>query len=363
MNYQTKILVIDDDQRLGRTIKNILSSEGYDVCYANNGALGIQKAFEYTPDLVLCDIRMDPIDGYQVFNVLKESSLIEYTPFIFLTGNSEMEDIRFGMDLGADDYFVKPFNNDDLIRSIETRLTKFKKIKDAGRREFKALFKLSPNGIFLFNGSSIIDVNPALLKVLEVTKEEMISLGFEKFFDSTSLKRMEEKIQRCLNGISESFNEKVTLIAKSGRKTDASIFVSAYEKFSGFSLMIGLVTLYRDVAQGGDNESMAYEVVKMLKRENITITHSLGEKLTEIFKTPNVTLSLSKNKSFFSKRETQVLCLSMEGLPMKIIADRLSISDRTVEKHRAKLMEKTGANNIVDVIVYALRNNLVDIKR
>ena len=64
MNNQTKILVIDDDQRLGRTIKNVLSTQGYDVYYANNGALGIQKAFEYKPDLVLCDIKMDSIDGY-----------------------------------------------------------------------------------------------------------------------------------------------------------------------------------------------------------------------------------------------------------------------------------------------------------
>lgn len=360
MSYQTKILVIDDDQRLGRTIKNVLSTEGYDVCYANSGAIGIQKAFEYSPHLILCDIRMEPIDGYQVFNVLKESSLIDHVPFVFLTGSSELEDIRFGMDLGADDYFVKPFNNDDLIRSIENRLAKFKKLKEEGKHEFMALFKLSPNGIFLFNNSSIIDANPALLKILELNKDEVLKLRIEDIFETNFIPEIKEKIQRCLNGITESFNENVTLIAKSGVKTDVSLSISVYEKYSGGSLMIGLMPLYNDHSKNVDKDHMASEVLKLLKRENISITHSLGEKLTEVFKLQNVK-NHSQNNNFFSKRENEVLCLSLEGLPMKIIADKLSISDRTVEKHRAKLMEKTGSSNIIEVIVYALKNNLIEI--
>ena len=360
MNYQTKILVIDDDQRLGRTIKNVLSTQGYDVYYASNGALGIQKAFEYMPDLVLCDIKMDSIDGYQVFNVLKESSLIDHAPFIFLTGSSELEDIRFGMDLGADDYFIKPFNNDDLIRSIENRLAKFKKLKEAGKREFKTLFKISPNGIFIFDSTSIIDANPALLKMLDLSLDEIVKLRMEDIFENSTLHGFNEKIQRCLNGITESFTDHVTLIAGGGKKTDASIFVSVYEKYSGSWLMIGLVTLDNDQSKKVDKDKMASEVLKLLKGENITITHSMGEKLTQIFKSHKLNIH-SQNTNFFSERENQVLCLSMEGLPMKVIADKLSISDRTVEKHRAKLMEKTGSNNIIDVIVFALRNNLIEI--
>jgi len=360
MCYQTKILVIDDDQRLGKTIKNVLSTEGYDVCYANGGALGIQKAFEFMPDLVLCDIRMDTIDGYQVLNVLKESSLIDHVPFIFLTGSSELEDIRFGMDLGADDYFVKPFNNEDLIRSIETRLIKFKKLKEEGKHEFMALFNISPNGIFLFNSSSIINANPALLKILELSKEEILKLKIEDIFETNVSPGIKEKIQRCLNGITENFNEQATLISKSGIKTEVTLFISVYEKYSGSSLMIGLIPLYNDHSKNIVKDQMAVEVLKLLKRENIAITHSFGEKLTEVFKLHNGNIH-SQNSNFFSKRENEVLYLSLEGLPMKMIADKLSISDRTVEKHRAKLMEKTGSNNIIEVIVYALKNNLIEI--
>lgn len=360
MSYQTKILIIDDDQRLGRTIKNVLSNEGYDVCYANSGALGIQKAFEYTPDLVLCDIRMYPIDGYHVFNVLKDSSLIDQTPFIFLTGNSDVEDIRFGMDLGADDYFVKPFNNDDLVRSIEKRLIKFKKLKEAGKSEFRALFQLSPNGIFIFDPNFIIDANPAFLKILELNKDEIMTLRMEDILENNFQSDIAEKVQRCINGLNDGFHERVTLVSKSGHKTNASLYVSVYERFSGFSEMIGLVILNSDHSKDIDHDQMAFEVIQLLKRENITINPSLVEKLIRMFKSQKVTIN-SQNSNFFSKRENEVLCLSMEGLSMKMIADKLSISDRTVEKHRAKLMEKTGSKNIIEVIVYALRNNLMEI--
>src|SRR5665648_878298 len=141
MKLKTKILVIEDDIRLAKTIRNVLVLQDYDVCVVTNGASGIQKAFEYNPNLILCDIKMDPVDGYQVYNVLKESSIIDTVPFIFITGSSDVQEIRFGMDLGADDYFVKPFNNDDLVLAIEKRLSKFKKLTEIGKREFKALFK------------------------------------------------------------------------------------------------------------------------------------------------------------------------------------------------------------------------------
>ena len=360
MKHPARILVIDDDQRLGRTIKNLLSSHGYEVCYANSGALGIQKAFELTPDLILCDIRMEGIDGYQVFKVLKESSLIDHIPFIFLTGSSELDDIRHGMDLGADDYFIKPFNNDDLIRSIENRLSKFKKLIEFGRRDFKALFKLAPNGIFIFDQSSIIDANPVFLKMLELNMDDIQKLRMESVFEINALPGIIEKIQRCLDGSIEGFKERVTLITKSGQPIETSIFITVFDTLSGVPAMMGLVTLPGNHPRKVDHGHLATEVMKILKGEHIHITQSLCDKLAGVYKVPNENTP-SPNRNFFSKREIEVLCLSMEGLPMKMIADKLSISDRTVEKHREKLMEKTGTNNIVEVIVYALRNNLIEI--
>jgi DNA-binding NarL/FixJ family response regulator len=358
MNFQTKILVIEDDQRFAKTIKNVLSQHGYDVCLANNGATGIQKAFEYNPDLILCDIQMDPIDGYQIYNVLKESSLIDRIPFMFLTGHSELEEIRLGLDLGVDDYFVKPFNNDDLIKSIENRLAKFRKLTEIGRREFKALFQLTPNGIFLFNGTTLFNANPTLLKMLELEESIITSLTINDILDDFSFQKIADRIDRCSRRLLDSFSEEITLVSRSGIKTEVSISVSVYEKYSGYSLMIGLVTPLNK--RNTEHEYFISDVFNILKKENVIVTESLGKQLTDIFRQHSINMKTQKNE-YFSSRENEVLCLSMEGLPIKVIADKLQISDRTVEKHRSKLMEKTKSSNMIEVIIYALKNNLVKI--
>lgn len=324
---------------------------------ANNGALGIQKAFEYNPDLILCDINMESIDGYQVYNVLKESSLIDQIPFVFISGNSELNDIRFGLDLGADDYFTKPFNAEVLIQSIAKRLCRFKKLKEIGKREFKALFQLSPNGIFLFDEHVIFDANPALIHILGLEKDNLTSYSIQDIIDPISFRTVEERINRCSKGLLSSFSEMVFLRSEGKKKTEVKLFISVYEKFTGYSLMIGLVTLYKSKR---DTEGFDNEMLKAFKRENVVATEALGKQLTDVFKRQSLVLE-NQSSGFFSKRETEVLCLSMEGLPTKLIADQLSISDRTVEKHRANLMEKTNSKNIIEVIVFALRHNLIEV--
>jgi len=355
---QTKILVIDDDRRLSRTIRNVLTLQKYDVCCADNGASGIQKAFEYNPDLILCDIKMDPVDGYKVFHVLKESSLIDQIPFIFITGNSELQDIRFGMDLGADDYFIKPFDNEKLIRTIEKRLAKFRKLQQSGKNEFKALFNLTPNGVFLSDGHAIFEANHALFQILGIQKANSIIGSIEDFLDPVSYQKTKNQITSCKNGLLNSFCETVTLVPRNGETVEVTLHVTAYEKYSGYPLLIGLVIL--DNKKHVENEVSIADIFTVLKKEHIFLTDSLNEKLITIFKRQYADMDQQKN-GFFTKRENQVLCLSKEGLPIKMIADRLSISDRTVENHRAKLMEKTNSRNIIEVIAFALKNNLIDI--
>ena len=356
MTSQTKILVIDDDHRLSRTIRNVLTLQKYDVYCADNGASGIQKAFEYNPDLILCDIKMDPVDGYQVFHVLKESSLVDQTPFIFITGNSDIHDFRFGMDLGADDYFVKPFDNEKLIQTIERKLSKYRKLKDFGRLELIALFNMTPNGLFLFDGHTVFEANPALIQMLGRSKDNLASSSLKDLLLQASYEKIKDKIMRCSNGLLNSFNESVTFISAIGQKVDGTLHLAVYDKTSGCSLMAGLVIV--DNKKCNENEVFISEVFKVLKKERIKLTESLEENLVNIFKQQHVSTDQQKS-AFFSKRENQVLCLSMEGLPIKMIADKLSISDRTVENHRAKLMEKTNSRNIIEVIAFALKNNLL----
>ncbi len=360
MNFQKKILVIEDDIRLGNTIQNILKVYKYDVCLTNNGVSGIQKAFEYSPDLILCDINMETIDGYQVYKVLEESSILNRIPFIFLTGSSNLEDIRYGMSLGADDYVVKPFNNADLIKSIEKRLKKFETIREDANREFNQLFNLSPIGIILFDGNKIHKANQAFVKLVNFKENNLAGVKIDEFIDKDSCQKIQSKIQENHSEMHEIYNNEVTIRTQRQEEIKITLVVSLFEKFSNYKMYIGITTLETKSNPQEDGHQFADKVYSLLKRENIKVSEALGEKITEIFKQKNLNPK-KQNNTFFTKRENEILCLSMEGLPIKIIAYKLAISDRTVEKHRTKLMEKSGANNMIEVIVFALKNSLIEI--
>ncbi|MFV0376642.1 MAG: PleD family two-component system response regulator [Mangrovibacterium sp.] len=150
-----KVLIIEDDLALAKTVKNILTVNGFEPIVTNSGAEGIQKAYEETPDLILSDIAMSPIDGYQVYHILNDSFVTCNIPFIFMSGKADLEDIRKGMALGVDDYIVKPFTNAELLKSINVRLAKYEKLLNGGKSDYQALFNLSPNGVFLFRGDMI----------------------------------------------------------------------------------------------------------------------------------------------------------------------------------------------------------------
>lgn len=120
----TRILVIEDTPGVRDGIVETLELNKYDVATAGDGLEGIQIAREYLPDVIICDIMMPEISGYDVLNDLRNDSKTASIPFIFLTAKSEKTDVRRGMELGADDYLTKPFKEQHLLAAIKTRLEK-----------------------------------------------------------------------------------------------------------------------------------------------------------------------------------------------------------------------------------------------
>ena len=119
-----RILIIEDDADLLDNIVSLLNDEGYIGLPAKDGDTGIKTAEELAPDLILCDIMMDGIDGYDVLKHVSKNKITQAIPFIFITGKGGWENIRLGMQLGADDYITKPFDSDELLKSIAARLKK-----------------------------------------------------------------------------------------------------------------------------------------------------------------------------------------------------------------------------------------------
>lgn len=119
-----KILIIEDSNDIRENIAEILDLAGYQTFVASNGKQGADIAIANLPDLILCDIMMPELDGYGVFNLLQKKTSSANIPFIFMTAKSEPSEMRKGMEMGADDYLIKPFDDVELLSAIESRLKK-----------------------------------------------------------------------------------------------------------------------------------------------------------------------------------------------------------------------------------------------
>ncbi|GAA4436743.1 response regulator [Pontibacter saemangeumensis] len=137
-----KILLIEDNNEIRENTAEILSLANYQVAEADNGRTGVDLARKEHPDLIICDIMMPQLDGYGVLHLLSKDPATAGIPFIFLTAKSEKEDFRKGMNLGADDYLTKPFDDVELLDAIEMRLKK--------NEILKADFKKSAEGLDQF---------------------------------------------------------------------------------------------------------------------------------------------------------------------------------------------------------------------
>ncbi|MBW8324703.1 MAG: response regulator [Prolixibacteraceae bacterium] len=144
----TKILIIDDTAQLREDISDALELEGFEVITAEDGYTGLQIANEHLPDLILCDIMMPGIDGYEVLQLLKSNEGGLRFPFIFITALAERENFRSGMELGADDYLIKPFTISELFKAIDIRLSKHRSVENRIKSQIEKIENELENRIY-----------------------------------------------------------------------------------------------------------------------------------------------------------------------------------------------------------------------
>lgn len=119
-----KVLVIEDNDDIRESTAEVLMLAGYEALTAPNGKIGVELAVRNVPDIILCDIMMPELDGYGVLYLLQKNPNTASIPFIFMTAKAERSDMRKGMEMGADDYLTKPFDDMELFNAIESRLKK-----------------------------------------------------------------------------------------------------------------------------------------------------------------------------------------------------------------------------------------------
>ncbi|MBC7486907.1 MAG: response regulator [Cytophagaceae bacterium] len=169
-----KILLIEDNLDVRENVAEILELANYKVITAENGKAGVELAKKENPDLIICDVMMPELDGFGVLHILSKNRDTASIPFIFLTAKAEKDDMRKGMNLGADDYLTKPFDDMELLDAVEIRLKKSNILKAEFKKTAEGLKEFLDQAKGLKELESLIsndNQNQVILKKHTVYKE------------------------------------------------------------------------------------------------------------------------------------------------------------------------------------------------
>jgi PAS domain S-box-containing protein len=317
-----KILIIEDDPLILETTVDFLKEEGFEVYIATNGVEGIQKAIEIIPDLIISDITMPNKNGYEVCKTLQSIPGTSTIPFIFLTARIQKDDVRHGMQLGADDYLTKPFDYSELLKSITIRLEKQERIQKAYEEKFYKLIDNPLMGVFIYSGKKFEYVNSTFSKMFGLNVSDFENMNFDDIIVTEPSEQIIEKIKRTLEGIQDYVQLEFEAFYKEKQK---KLFVGIYANLITFKGVPALVGNAIDISE--------------------------KESKKDFFKEADNTDSLSK-------REIDILKQLCQGHTTAEIAKVSCISIRTVDTHRSHLLSKTESKNTSELILYALRKRI-----
>ncbi len=176
MKHKSTILIVDDELFMSKTLEGLLTSPDYTLALASNGEEAINKAKELTPDLILLDVMMPIMDGFEVCRRLRADDLLAEVPIIMVTALDDRESRLRGIEVGADDFISKPIDPVELQARVRTtiKLNRYRRLM-VERAKFERITELAPDGVMIVDAEGIIRLaNPALLKMLGAQDTETI---------------------------------------------------------------------------------------------------------------------------------------------------------------------------------------------
>lgn len=203
-----RILIVEDERDIRDSLKTILELNDFIVHTAENGQIGLEKAEEKKPDLILCDVMMPVLDGFGLLEQLRKKGI--ETPLIFLTAKAQYNDLRTGMNLGADDYIFKPFKSAELLQSIERRLER----KDQLEQHLKKLINSLEQTIILMVGHEFKTPMHGILSFTNLIKQKASELANNEIEDFCNyLESSSNRLQQTFSKIKTYYDLKLSGIA------------------------------------------------------------------------------------------------------------------------------------------------------
>jgi two-component system sensor histidine kinase/response regulator len=182
-----KVLIVDDEDAVRSVIAKTLALFSFVTCEAPDGVTAIRMAQANPPNLIICDVRMPGMDGYQTLAAIRDMPAVANIPFIFLTAAMDKREIRRGMVSGADDYLTKPFTTEELLEAVTTRLARQVELKC---EIYKQAEKLRADVVNLFSKEltapldGILGISSAMMQEHNIIPREKVFVNARQIKES-----------------------------------------------------------------------------------------------------------------------------------------------------------------------------------
>jgi DNA-binding response OmpR family regulator/DNA-binding CsgD family transcriptional regulator len=335
MVSQPVILCIEDEEDLRVDIADELVAANYEVLQAANGAEALKVLENQRPDLVLCDITMPGLGGYDVLKAMRDQGGLSDVPFIFLTALADRNDVLVGKQAGADDYLVKPIDYDLLLATVRTRLSQVSRIRTSAVQRAEEAWR---EVLVSSQGRSTLEA----LRIATLTFDRFL-IGVVIVDRAGEVRLMNKEAERILaedDGLAVVNN---TLRGASGRQTtrlqeciaaaseaDTADEIIPFPRVSGGRPFLVLVP--SQLLAGQDQP----DNVVLLLIDTEQRTKVSGDTLVRLY---NLTPS-----------ETKVALLLIDGKRLDQIAEELEVAQTTVVFHLKNLFRKTDTNRQADLV-------------
>lgn len=224
MKYLSTILIVDDELGGRKNLEGLLIGHGYNLAFAENGPEALAKASELLPDLILLDVMMPGMDGFEVCQRLRSDSLLAEVPILMVTALDDRSFRLKGIEAGADDFISKPFDRTELRTRVKSilRLNRYRSLL-LERIKFERLFELSPNGVVIVNAEGIIHLaNPKTAEIFHV-QDNSVLLG-RKIFDFIA-KECKDELSSYFDGLINT-SQQIKQVEITMLRSDCTTFIA-----------------------------------------------------------------------------------------------------------------------------------------
>ncbi|MCG6188863.1 response regulator transcription factor [Maribellus maritimus] len=296
-----KILIIEDEIELLDEVAYILKQEGFDVLKASDGIVGFDLAKDKIPDLVLCDVLLPQMDGFQVIREFKRHEVLASKPFIFISALSEREERRKGMEEGADDYLTKPFTREELLKAIDVRINKYEQMYS----KFRFLFQNENNE-------------------LEELKSEVRN-------KEQSVRKMSTQFKTLQLLLKEKENE---LMAETLKGEESKNVLKKLNVIIENELYKSTDAVYKG--------NVLLKMKKYLNEKSLLLNNWAAFQLRFNHVYPGFTEKLTERFDTLTQYDIVFICATKMGMNTSQIAHLFNISDDSVRKSRYRIKKKLG---------------------